>query len=128
MRGKSANTDTEEVTDPSKLRNPGPFDDIPRWIWTGFLGGWSAVFGLFVLFFMTDLEAGFAVAVATMFALVAFGLPMTMAALGRGEAPLRRGVIQTRSGPMSEGAAAVQIALIPIAAAIGLVGFILLAK
>ena len=111
-----------------KFANPGPFDDIPRWIWAGYLCGWSAVFGLFVLFFTTDLEAAFAVLIASLFALIAFGLAMTMGGLGRSEAPVRRGMIQTRSGPMSEGAAAVQIALIPIASAIGLVAFILPAK
>ena len=113
-------------TDNPHVRNPGLFQDIPRWIWVTYLSGWSVIFGLFILFFATDRGAAFAI--ATMFALMAFGLPAAMAAQRRCDGPQRRGIIETRSGPLSERAAAVQIALIPTAAAFGLLAFIVLAK
>jgi hypothetical protein len=128
MRGKPADAETYEVTTAPQPSNPGPFDDIPPWIWKAYMFGWIAVFGLFVMFFTTDGGAAFAITVAVMFVMMAFGLPMTIAAVGRSEGHQRNGVIQTATGPMGEGAAAVQIALIPIAAAFGLVAFILLAK
>jgi len=109
-------------------RDPGPFQDIPKWIWAIFLCGWSAIFLLFVLFFATDGGAAFAIAIDLMFLCMAFGLPLAMAAQGRCDGYECKEVIQTRSGPLSQRAAAVQIALIPIAAAFGLTAFILLAK
>jgi hypothetical protein len=110
------------------LNEPGPFQDIPRWIWPLFFCGWSAIFLLFVLFFATDGGAAFAITVAVLFLFMAFGLPLAMAAQGHCEGHKCDAIIQTRSGPMSQRAAAVQIALIPIAAAFGLMAFIILAK
>ena len=112
----------------ARAKDPGPFQDIPRWIWTLFFCGWSAIFLLFVLFFATDGGAAFAITIAVMFLGMAFGLPMAMAAQGHCEGYKCERVIQTRSGPLSARAAAVQIALIPIAAAFGLTAFIVLAK
>lgn len=109
-------------------RDPGPFQDIPKWIWVAFFSGWTAIFLLFVLFFATDGAAAFAIAIDVMFLFMAFGIPLAMAAQGHCEGYKCTGIIQTRSGPLSERAAAVQIALIPIAAAFGLTAFILLAK
>ena len=111
-----------------ELRTPGPFQDIPKWIWTIFMCGWGAIFLLFVLFFATDGGAAFAITVAVMFFFMAFGLPIAMAAQGRCDGYECQRVIQTRSGPLPQRAAAVQIALIPVAAAMGLMAFILLAK
>ena len=115
-------------TDQAQANDPGPFQDIPRWIWTIFLCGWSAIFLLFVLFFATDGGAAFAVTIAVMFLCMAFGLPLAMAAQGHCDGYECKQVIQTRSGPLSQRAAAVQIALIPVAAAFGLTAFIILAK
>jgi hypothetical protein len=112
----------------AKSQEPGPFQDIPKWIWTIFMCGWGAIFLLFVLFFATDGGAAFAITIAVMFLFMAFGLPIAMAAQGHCDGYECQRVIQTRSGPLSERAAAVQIALIPIAAAMGLTIFILLAK
>ena len=115
-------------TDGAGPERPGPFQDIPKWIWTIFFIGWSTIFLLFVLFFATDGGAAFAITIAVMFLGMAFGLPMAMAAQGRCEGYECKEVIQTRSGPLSQRAAAVQIALIPVAAAMGLMAFIVLAK
>ena len=93
-----------------------------------FLCGWGAIFLLFVLFFATDGGAAFAITIAVMFLFMALGLPIAMAAQGRCDGYKCPPLIQTRSGPLSQRAAAVQIALIPIAEAIGLGVFILLAK
>lgn len=105
----------------------GLFGDVPRWIWRLFLSGWAMLFGLFVLFLATDAHAAFAIAIACFFALVAFGLPLSLAGQSRCADHECDGIIQTRTGPLSVGAAAVQIALIPIAAAGGLLAFIILA-
>ncbi len=105
----------------------GLFEDVPKWIWAMFLSGWVTVFGLFVLFFTRDAGAIFAVTIAVLFAMMAFGLPMTMAAQSKCAKHDCKGVVHTRSGPLSTRAAAIQIALIPIAAAIGLVALITLA-
>lgn len=118
----------EGPTRRAEPRNPGLFQDIPGWIWTVFLSGWGAIFLLFVLFFATDGGAAFAITISVLFVIMAFGLPLAMAAQSRCEGYKCERIIQTRSGPMSEGAAAVQIALIPVAAAIGLLAFIVLAK
>ena len=109
-------------------QDPGPFQDIPRWIWVAFFSGWCAIFLLFVLFFATDGGAAFAITIAVMFLGMALGLPLAMASQGHCDGYKCSDVIQTRSGPMSQRAAAVQIALIPIAAAMGLMAFIVLAK
>ena len=85
---------------------PGPFQDIPKWIWVAFFSGWCAIFLLFM----------------------ALGLPLALSSQGHCDGYKCPDLIQTRSGPMSQRAAAVQIALIPIAAAFGLMAFIVLAK
>lgn len=107
--------------------NIGPFQDIPRWIWTAFLSAWAVVFGIFILFFATNRAAAFVVVVASLFALMAFGLPMALGAQSRCEGHECSGMIQTRSGPLTARAAATQIVMIPVAAVVGLVAFIILA-
>ena len=105
----------------------GLFDDIPRWIWTIFLAAWGSFFGLMLLFFATSPEAAFLVVVAALFGIMAFGLPMALAAqsdCGRNEC---RGSIDTHTGPVTPLQAGAQIALIPVAVVIGLLGFIMLA-
>lgn len=106
---------------------PGPFQDIPRSIWRIFLSAWATLFAMFVLFFAVNAAAAFAVTISALFAMMAFGLPSVMAALGRCEGHQCGEVIQTHTGPLSVGAAGVQIVLIPIAAVIGLTAFIVLA-
>lgn len=105
----------------------GPFQDIPRSIWTIFLGAWGLLFFMFALFFAVDVASGFVVTIAALFAMMAFGLPSLMAAQGRREGHRCGDVIQTRTGPLSVRAAGTQIVLIPIAAVIGLTAFIALA-
>lgn len=119
---------SEAATPQGVPKDPGPFQDIPKWIWLAFFGGWSAIFLLFALFFATDGGAAFAITVDLIFLFMAFGLPLAMAAQGHCDGYKCSRIIQTRSGPLSERAAAVQIALIPIAEAIGLMAFIVLAK
>jgi hypothetical protein len=104
--------------------NMGPFQDIPRWIWTAFLALWSAVFGIFILFFATDAGAIFAVTIAALFAVMAFGLPLALASLSQSGDHECGKIIHTRSGPLSARAAAAQILLIPFAAVIGLTALI----
>lgn len=106
----------------------GLFQDIPRSIWTIFLSGWAMFFLLMWLFFAVNPDSTFMVTVAMLFGLMAFGLPMVMAKQSKGAAAHRGDVIHTHTGPVSVRAAGVQIALIPIAIVVGILGFILFAK
>ncbi len=106
---------------------PGPFQDIPRSIWRIFLSAWATLFAMFILFFAVNAAAAFVVTISALFAIMAFGLPSLMAALGRCEGHQCGDIIQTYTGPLTVAAAGVQIALIPIAAVIGLAAFIGLA-
>lgn len=106
---------------------PGPFQDIPRSIWRIFLSAWATLFAMFILFFAVNAAAAFVVTIASLFAIMAFGLPSLMAALGHCEGHKCGDVVQTYTGPLTVAEAGVQIALIPIAAVIGLVAFIGLA-
>jgi hypothetical protein len=108
--------------------NCGLFQDIPRSIWTVFLSGWAGFFLLMWLFFATGPVATFMVTVVILFGLMAFGLPVVMAALSNRAPVQTNGIIQTHNGPVSVGAAGVQIALIPVAVVIGLLAFILFAR
>ena len=103
---------------------PGPFQDIPRAIWIIFLSAWALLFTLFVLFFTATPQAAFVVTVAALFGLMAFGLPVALAVQGRCEGHECRGIVHTRTGPLSVAAAGTQIVLIPVAAVIGLIAFI----
>ena len=103
---------------------PGPFQDIPRVIWIIFLSAWAVLFTLFILFFAVTPEAAFVVTVAALFALMAFGLPVAMAAQGKCDGHECSRIVQTRTGPLSVAAAGAQIVLIPVAAVIGLTAFI----
>jgi hypothetical protein len=108
--------------------NPGPFQDIPKGIWISFLSAWALLFTLFFLFFTTTSAAAFVVTIAMLFGLMAFGLPAVMAAQGRCEGHECGGIVHTRTGPLSVAAAGTQIVLIPVAAVIGLIVFIALAR
>ena len=116
-----------ETTPARPVAEPGPFQDIPHSIWRIFLAAWATLFALFILFFAVNAAAAFVVTISSLFALIAFGLPSLMAALGRCEGHQCGDVIQTYTGPLTVAAAGVQIALIPIAAVIGLAAFIGLA-
>lgn len=126
----SAISDTETDHAPDNhlvLADPGPFQDIPKGIWSIFLSAWGLLFTLFILFFTTTPAAAFVVTVAGLFGLMAFGLPAVMAAQGRCEGHKCKGIVHTRTGPLSVAAAGTQIVLIPVAAVIGLTAFIVLA-
>lgn len=110
--------------DPVMPTDPGPFQDIPQRIWIIFLSAWASLFALFILFFTVTPAAAFVVIIAALFGLMAFGLPMVMASQGRCEGHECRGIVHTRTGPLSVAAAGTQIVLIPIAAVIGLAAFI----
>jgi hypothetical protein len=103
------------------------FGDIPSWIWTIFLSAWAMFFGLMILFFATSQLAAFVVTISALFGLMAFGLPMALAAQSTCDRKDCTGAIETLTGPISARAAGAQIALIPVAVVIGLAGFILLA-
>ena len=113
---------------PSTAAEPGPFQDIPRPIWTIFLSAWGLLFGMFVLFFTVSPASSFVVTIAALFALMAFGLPMAMAAQARCDDYKCPNIIQTHTGPLSVAAAGTQIVLVPVCAVIGLVAFIALAR
>jgi hypothetical protein len=105
----------------------GLFHDIPVWVWRSFLLAWATLFGLFVLFFARGAATAFVIAIVIFFVLMAFGLPMTMAAQAKCERGQCNGMIDTRTGPLTITAAATQIILIPVAAVVGLVAFIIFA-
>lgn len=105
----------------------GLFRDVPRWIWVTFLSAWAMFFGLMILFFATDAAAIFVVTIAVLFGAMAFGLPMALAAQSKCDRYDCKGVVQTHTGPLSVKSAGAQIALIPIAAVLGLTAFIVLA-
>ncbi len=111
----------------AKTRSIGPFQDIPGWIWKIFLSAWGTLFLIFALFFTTDRGVTFAITIALLFAMMAFGLPSAMAAQGRCPGYKCRGMIATRSGALTQRAAATQILLIPVSAVLGLIAFVLLA-
>ena len=117
----------EQQTVPPKTPEIGLFQDVPKWIWTTFLSAWALLFGLFIVFFTTNAAAAFVVTIAALFGLMAFGLPMTLAAQRKCGDHECRGIVQTHTGPLSAGAAAAQIVLVPIGAVIGLIAFITLA-
>lgn len=105
---------------------PGPFQDMPGWIWRAYLSAWAMLFGLFLVFFTTNTSATFMVIIASFFGAMAFGLPLALVAQ-KPTGCTRTKIIDTHCGPMSAGAAAAQIVLIPVGAVLGLVAFILLA-
>lgn len=117
----------DEQTLASPSTNIGLFQDVPGWIWATFLSTWAMFFGLMILFFATDAATIFVVTIAVLFGAMAFGLPMTLAAQSKCANYDCRGVIHTHTGPLRVRAAGAQIAMIPIAAVIGLTAFILLA-
>lgn len=109
------------------LQDAGVFGDIPRAIWIAFLSAWALLFGLFIIFFTTNGPATLAVLTAAFFALMTLGLPAALGMQSKSASPHRRRTIDTRTGPLSVGAAATQILLIPVGAVTGLAAFIALA-
>lgn len=110
------------------LPDIGLFQDVPRSIWAVFLAGWAGFFLLMWVFFAVNAGSRFVVTIAILFGLMAFGLPAAMARQCHNADHRCSGVIQTRTGPVTVAAAGVQIALIPVAVVIGLLGFIFFAK
>lgn len=119
--------DADQRTSAPVEAKANPFGDIPRAIWIAFLSAWAMLFGLFVLFFAKDGPATLAVLTSCFFAFMILGLPAALAA--QSEYPSRRWprTIRTGSGPLPMRAAAAQILLIPVAAVLGLIAFIVLA-
>jgi hypothetical protein len=118
----------DELAEAPVPPEPGPFQDIPRPIWVVFLSAWAMLFGMFVIFFTVNAAASFVVTIAALFAMMAFGLPLALAAQGRCEGHRCGKIVQTHTGPLSIAAAGTQIAAVPICAVIGLTAFIALAK
>ena len=115
----------EELADVATLRKEHDvhlFDDIPTGIRIGFAVAWIALFCLFWVFFAWGKEAVFAVTISTLFACIYFGLPVIMSRQTRPRARFEPDVIQTCTGPVSTGAAATQMLLIPVALAIAIAG------
>jgi hypothetical protein len=119
--------DRDQETVSIQTPDIGLFQDIPRRVWAVFLSAWAMFFGLMILFFATNAAAAFVVAIAVLFGLMAFGLPMALAAQSECGKYECMGIIHTHTGPLSVRAAGAQIAMIPIAAVIGLTAFIMLA-
>jgi hypothetical protein len=119
--------DRDQRAKAPKITDVGPFRDVPRGIWRVYLGAWAIVFGLFILFFTGDPRSAFMVITATFFGLMLLGLPAAMAAQSRTPNEESDGVVLTYTGPVSTFQAGIQIALVPVAAIIGLLGFVLLA-
>ena len=119
--------DQEEDARAAPPPDIGLFRDIPRWIWVTFLSAWAMFFALMILFFATDAAAIFVVTIAVLFGAMAFGLPLALAAQSKCDPYDCKGVVHTHTGPLSVRSAGAQIALIPVAAVIGLTAFILLA-
>ena len=117
----------DEATESPPPQDIGLFQDIPRWIWTIFLSAWALFFGLMILYFATSMTAAFMVTISALFGLMAFGLPMALAAQSQCGKHDCTGMIDTYTGPLSASAAGIQIALIPVAVVVGFVGFIVLA-
>ena len=121
---------SQQLSDDDRLREVpeqplvGLFHDIPRWIWGSFLLAWASLFGLFAVFFARGAQTAFVIVIAIFFAVMAFGLPITMAAQSKCERGECNGIIDTRTGPLTTRAAATQIVLIPAAAVMGLIAFI----
>jgi hypothetical protein len=120
-------TDATHAEAPARSCDTGLFDDIPPAVWKVFLTGWAVTFSLFALFFATDRSAAFAIVISCGFVMMAFGLPIALAAQSkRSREPGT--FIQTYSGPLTAFEAGAQIASIPLAAVIALTCFILFAK
>lgn len=121
-----------QVDDELKLVAPplraAPFSDIPGWIWTGFLGGWALLFGLFVVFFANDGRSTMMVITACFFALMILGLPAALGMQTEATKSPSDGMIHTQSGSLPVGAAATQILLIPVASVFGLLVLMLLTR
>ena len=105
----------------------GLFQDMPKWIWRAYLSAWATIFGLFLAFFTITAEATFAVAIAALTGLMAFGLPIALVAQSGSGNPEQRNTVDTHTGPLSIGAAAAQIVLIPVGGIVGLTAFIIFA-
>ena len=116
---------TEAAAEPKP--EPGPFQDIPKSIWVVFLSAWGLLFSMFVVFFTVNPEASFVITIAASFVLMAFGLPLALAAQGRCEGHKCGEFVQTHTGPLSVRAAGAQIAAVPVCALIGLSAFIMIA-
>lgn len=119
--------DTDQLTNPPAEPKTEPFGDIPRPVWIGFFSAWATLFALFVLFFAKDGRATIAILTSCFFALMILGLPAALAAQAKAPPRPWPRTIRTRSGSLPTGAAAAQILLIPVAAVIGLIAFIILA-
>jgi len=117
-----------EAAAPTEPPPIGLFEDIPGWIWKVFIGAWAAFFALMFVFFATSPGALFMVTVSGLFGLMLFGLTKALAAQSACGDYRCEGAIDTLTGPLSPRAAGVQIALIPVAVVVGLIGFVVLAK
>jgi hypothetical protein len=105
----------------------GLFQDIPGWIWRAYLSAWATIFGLFLAVFTVGAEATFAVSIAALTGLMAFGLPVALVAQSGRAKPEHKSTVDTYSGPLSIRAAAAQIVLIPVGGIVGLTAFIIVA-
>jgi hypothetical protein len=124
---EEASAESQAGDAPGRYCDTGLFDDVPVGIWKIFLALWATLFVLFALFFATDRPASFAIIISCMFAMMAFGLPIAMAAQSRSDRP-RSATIYTCSGPLSVWEAGAQIISIPAAGVLALTAFILFAK
>ena len=98
------------------------FDDIPRPVWRLFLVSWGAFLDVLWAAFGGKVESAFAVGVATFFAAMYFVTPrLVLKAAGKRPAAGRRTrVVETATGPLSTGSAAVRILVLPVGLTVGM--------
>ncbi len=102
-----------------------PFQDMPQWIWKLFFASWLALFAAFVITFGVSGNVRFVLGVIAAFATVFFVTPLVLLRLTRRgsrtqfRAPGRH--VDLLDGRCSQTEAAVQIVLLPIALAVGLI-------
>lgn len=105
-----------------------PFTDLPGGIWRAFPAVWVAFFATLWWIFGGASESAYMVGVATAFGVVFFAIPMAMYRIARQPTALSgTGMVETLTGPLTAGAAAVQIVLVPLAVTLGLIAMAFLA-
>jgi len=119
--------DANPLTVKPAMHDTSLFSDVPRSIWVAFLSAWALLFGLFIVFFSADGPTRLVVLTAAFFGLMTLGLPAALAGQSTGAWCKSPRLIMTRTGALPVGAAATQILLIPIAAVLGLIAFIIVA-
>lgn len=119
--GRARQTSEDRSSAPETGIDPVPeptdFADVPRGVWRMFGLAWLVFVGVMWIAFGGFAQGAYVVAVATFLTAVYFLLPSAMIRLGRWRARARNAAhgVETHTGRLSVGAAAVQILLLPVA-------------